>query len=91
MEATPSSVAVGNRAARASARALKLASLPPLVKLPSKAPPQPMRSPIQRRVSCSILEASCERAMVASCGFRAATKVSASTATYAGVGFIKPK
>ena len=36
----------------------KLASLPPLVKVPSKVVVQPTRSPIQRTVSASIFEAS---------------------------------
>ena len=65
MEATPSSTAFGKCLANAKANALKLASLPPLVKLPSKGCCQPKRSPIQRIVSASILEANCERAVVA--------------------------
>src|ERR1700732_3450713 len=66
MEAMPSSMELGNFDARARASPLKLASLPPLVKVPLNSPGQPTRSPIQRTVSCSIFEANCERFTVAS-------------------------
>src|SRR5579859_7735405 len=82
IDCTPSFITLGNFDVSARARAEKLASFPPLVKVPLNADFQPTRSPIQRTVSCSILEASCERANVASCGFRAATSASARTATY---------
>src|SRR5438067_12590927 len=81
----------GKFAVNASANAEKLASLPPLVKVPPKARFHPTRSPIQRTISCSIFEARCERASVATCGLIEATNASARTAIYAGVGFIRPK
>src|SRR5690242_7024726 len=55
----------GNFEARASANAEKFASLPPLVNVPLNGPFHPTRSPIQRTVSNSIFDASCERASVA--------------------------